>query len=537
MSDFRRIGVMVDCSRNAVMSMSALKRFIDCLQIMGYNALGLYMEDTYEVEDEPYFGYLRGRYTADELREIDAYALRHSIEVIPYIQTLAHFTNTSNLPHYSKQRKLFDLSDILLVGEEKTYEFIDRLFASLRRCFSSDEIHIGMDEAYMVGLGRYLDIHGYRDRFDVLLEHLRRVAEIAAKYGFSAQMWGDMFFRLCPDMNSDSAREKFEKIRKGLPGNVTLTYWNYYHSDKAHYDKMFTVYKSLCKNVRFAGGAWCWNGFAPNARWTIASMKPAIKSVLDNGIKDVMFTMWGDNGNECSKFALIHSLYALRRFADGEFDEKNIAKEFNGLFAVSYEDMQLLDLPDTIPNTEIKVIKDVVNPSKIMLYSDPFLGKYDLAIKAVAHIPYGDYAKQLYAAAERSGEFAYLFRSMAKLCSALEIKAELGLKTRKAYAAKDIIKIKSLIKDYDECISRVKEFYNEFEQLWLTDNKPFGFEIQDARLGGVILRLEHCRNRLSNYVGGKINKIEELEEKLLPFDDPDYLENNSYRQIISTGEM
>ena len=386
MSDFRRIGVMVDCSRNAVMSMSALKRFIDCLQIMGYNALGLYLEDTYEVEDEPYFGYLRGRYTADELREIDAYALRHGIEVIPYIQTLAHFTNTSNLPHYSKQRKLFDLSDILLVGEEKTYEFIDRLFASLRRCFSSDEIHIGMDEAYMVGLGRYLDIHGYRDRFDVLLEHLRRVAEIAAKYGFSAQMWGDMFFRLCPDMNSDSAREKFEKIRKGLPGNVTLTYWNYYHSDKAHYDKMFTVYKSLCKNVRFAGGAWCWNGFAPNARWTIASMKPAIKSVLDNGIKDVMFTMWGDNGNECSKFALIHSLYALRRFADGEFDEKNIAKEFNGLFAVSYEDMQLLDLPDTIPNTEIKVIKDVVNPgnsvdlnSNLYLYEKLF-AKYEVIL-------------------------------------------------------------------------------------------------------------------------------------------------------------
>ena len=45
-----------------------------CLEKMGYNTLMYYTEDTYEVKDEPYFGYLRGRFTADELRELDAYA-------------------------------------------------------------------------------------------------------------------------------------------------------------------------------------------------------------------------------------------------------------------------------------------------------------------------------------------------------------------------------------------------------------------------------------------------------------------------------
>ena len=34
----------------------------------------LYTEDTYEVDNEPYFGYMRGRYSADELRELDDYA-------------------------------------------------------------------------------------------------------------------------------------------------------------------------------------------------------------------------------------------------------------------------------------------------------------------------------------------------------------------------------------------------------------------------------------------------------------------------------
>ena len=54
---------MLDCSRNAVMKVSKLKEFIDFLSKAGYNALELYLEDTYEVEGEPYFGYMRGRYT------------------------------------------------------------------------------------------------------------------------------------------------------------------------------------------------------------------------------------------------------------------------------------------------------------------------------------------------------------------------------------------------------------------------------------------------------------------------------------------
>ena len=90
---YKHFGVMIDCSRNGVMTVAAVKRMIDALQKMGYNALELYTEDTFEVGDEPYFGYLRGRYTGAELREIDAYAAAHGIELIPCIQTLAHFTN------------------------------------------------------------------------------------------------------------------------------------------------------------------------------------------------------------------------------------------------------------------------------------------------------------------------------------------------------------------------------------------------------------------------------------------------------------
>ena len=59
---FKRFGTMIDCSRNAVMNVKTLKKWIDLTADLGYNTLCLYMEDTYEVA-----GHRKGRIQTDEL--------------------------------------------------------------------------------------------------------------------------------------------------------------------------------------------------------------------------------------------------------------------------------------------------------------------------------------------------------------------------------------------------------------------------------------------------------------------------------------
>ena len=241
---------MLDCSRNAVMKPEAVKRMIDCLEKMGYNTLELYTEDTYEVEGEPYFGYLRGRYTGAELKDLDKYAKAHGIELIPCIQTLAHFTCPAKLARFGE---IIDVNDILLIDEDKTYEFIDKLFVSLAENFTSRNVHIGMDEAHMVGLGKYLDRHGFVDRFELLNRHLSKVAEIAKKYGFKPHMWSDMFFRIhCHGDYYGREIHIPEEVRARVPENVALTYWDYYHTDGAD-----CTYPQLCALHRYHGRIEC----------------------------------------------------------------------------------------------------------------------------------------------------------------------------------------------------------------------------------------------------------------------------------------
>jgi hypothetical protein len=68
---FATVATMIDASRGFVPTVSSVKKLIDRLALMGYNMMMLYTEDTVELEDRPFFGYMRGRYTKEELREID----------------------------------------------------------------------------------------------------------------------------------------------------------------------------------------------------------------------------------------------------------------------------------------------------------------------------------------------------------------------------------------------------------------------------------------------------------------------------------
>lgn len=82
--------------------------------------------------------------------------------------------------------------------------------------------------------------------------------------------------------------------------------------------------------------------------------------------------------------------------------------------------------------------------------------------------------------------------------------------------------------DYNACITLLDVFYHAFRDQWYSVNKTYGFEVQDARLGGLARRLESCRDRLIAYASGKTTEISELEEPLLPMKDT---------YITSWGEM
>ena len=258
MKNFDYFGVMIDCSRGAVPGVSALKNFLDIIAKMGYNCAMLYTEDTYEIPTEPFFGYKRGKYTLSELSELDEYANGLGIELIPCVQTLAHLNAIFRWDCYKKN--ILDIDDIMIIGEERTYDLIEKMFKALSETLKTRKLHIGMDEAHHVGLGKFLDKNGFKNRYDILLYHLNRVCDIAKKYGYETLMWNDMFFRLVQngDYRTDADVNFPAEVTEKIPENCKMVYWDYYAEKAEVYGAMIENSRKLSDNIWFAGGAWCW---------------------------------------------------------------------------------------------------------------------------------------------------------------------------------------------------------------------------------------------------------------------------------------
>lgn len=534
MKKLETLGVMIDMSRNAVMSIDGMRRLVPLLAKMGYNCILLYTEDTYEVNDEPYFGYMRGRYSKEEMKELDALAASYGIEVIPCIQTLAHLSTITRWNKYE-----MDTIDILMADEDRTYELVDRMFATLNECFSTRRLHVGMDEAHDLGRGKHLDKYGYETVDAIMKRHLARIIEIANKYDYELMIWSDMFFRPWNDGVYSIPKTTVPKeYVDALPKTVIPVYWDYYSKDEQNYSDMMENHKQLSKECWFAGGVWTWGGFLPHNQFTLDTMRPGLTAARKQGIKHAFMTMWGDNGAECSRFAALPGLFYVAQYAKGVTDEAKIKAKFKSMFGISFDDFMLIDSPNDFAPGETNP-KCPKNPAKYMLYNDYFLGHFDRTVADGGKEHFAECERKLLSVAKKSRKYGYLFDNAAKLSAVLKNKYDIGIKTRKAYKAGDKAELLRLAnEEYVEISKALTAFAKSFERQWMLENKPYGFEVQDARIGGLMKRTDSCRRRLIDYANGKIDRIPELEEEILSFiEDNKSVYNNLYKNNFTSNVM
>lgn len=501
---------LIDCSRNAVPTVETVKKIIRIVALLGYNAAMLYTEDTYEVNAEPVFGYMRGRYTKTELKEMDAYALKMGIELIPCIQTLAHF---NGLRHWYKEYDAhFDCADILLIGDKRVEVLLENIFDTLSECFTSRRVHIGMDEAHDVGRGQYLDRNGYRPVFDTFTEHLNKVSDIASRHGFSCVMWGDMFCNIARRGNGGSYENLVipPEVIARVPGNVEVAHWCYENGGD-YYDEKFKLYADFGKPVWMSLSSYRCLGFLPMNGFSEKEFDTAFATMEKFPfVRKLINCAWADNGNECSVFSVLPSITGFVCKAYG-LDKKTRDRLFYALTDTAYDDFLKLEYADTLCGT---VTDDYAAYTKLFLYNDVLCGQFDAEVSP----KYGECFSKAEKAAEALAEskYGYLFENVAVFIRALIPKYNLGVRVRKAYAANDKKAVESIISDIYRTVDAIKVFIGTLRRQWLKENKPQGFEIQELRLGGLKERLCGVALRLKDYADGKTNRIPELEEKVLP---------------------
>lgn len=535
---YRLLCYMADNSRNAVYNIPTAKQMIRWLAGMGYTSMMLYTEDTYELPDYPYFGYMRGRFTAQELRELDDYADSYGIELIPCIQTLAHLSTALRWPDFDGYK---DTGDILMVGDARTYRFIEACVRQCAACFRSRQINIGMDEAHMIACGEYLKKNGYRKPSDVMLEHLGRVVEICHGAGFHPMMWSDMFFRMASGgayyLRQGSVPA--DVIAK-VPDGLDLIYWDYYTMDRALFTHMVECHKQFRNATVFAGGAWKWYGFGAHNAFSLKSTQMQLDVCAEYGIDRVIVTSWGDNGGEASQFSALASVlyFAERCYCDAA-DEAWLDARARQCFGTDFETLMAFDLPDSLPGTTAEEVDKPKNPSKYLLYNDLLERFLDCHLdRATTSQTYAAHAARLMRLAKEP-RFGYAMETLGRLCLVLSMKCDMGWRLYEAYRDGDRTALSTLANDaIPQLLSELEAFLAAFRRQWYRENKSFGFITQEIRLGGLMERIRAVRARLNDYLSGETARIEELESAPLPMSpaaNGQYINYNNWNGNVAAG--
>ena len=515
---FTTLGIMLDVSRNMVMKVDALKRWFRLLALAGHNTVMLYTEDTYELEDEPVFGYMRGGYTFEEIRELDEYAKKLGIELIGCIQTLGHMEQTLQWSEFNNIR---DTRSVMLADQPETFVLIEKMIKFWAEALSSKRIHIGMDETHDLGRGVFLDRYGYERGFDIFNRHLAKVNELCQKYDLQPQIWSDMYFRFSNPKQEyyDVDTKVPDDVRDAIPKNVQLVYWDYYHKDAEFYSAMLRRHRELGFEPVMASGIWTWPTLWYNHEKTAQTAAPCIEACRKDKIKELIFTMWGDDGAFCNIDSALAGVFYTADLAYGEDGRKMTAKRFDTLCApTSYA--AHLAMAEINFDQERKDGGKMMVFSSYLIWDDPLMGialdgylrndpEFDL--KFLDKIEEIQCKVLPFIEHDGAGDLEHASNILSLLIRKIEMRGALTV----AYEQGDRMALREIaVNVIPAVIAAVDEFDVSFRRQWMGYAKPFGIERIQARNAALIARLQETALRIREFLDGEVECIEELECRL-----------------------
>lgn len=527
-AEFKWCGPMLDMSRDGVLTVESLKKFLDLMACFGMNMLMIYTEDVYEMKKYPFFGYKRGRYTLEELRAIDDYAYSLGIEVIPCIQTLGHLDKYMPLKEAGPVK---DTNFNLKPECEASYEFIEEMLLTMKKAFRSTNIHVGMDEVADLGRGQYFNEHRGEviDQDKLLYNHLHKVCELCEKHGYMPIMWSDLMFvdHTTPEIFTYNSVVP-DEYKENMP-RVRLMYWYYSSQNKNRYYQLLKKHKETGAPIAFGGGGWNWEGFAPNFKMAFDCSIPALEACVEENPEMVLNTLWGNGGCEDSYFINFptNALFAEYHWSGKDADVAN-AWDFCEFVTKTpqsvYENIDKLNygLYGNVILGRKLLRRDVFETIRV---ADGFVTENlpDVFKKGEPMATYRKAAEELESYVAQNGDWNEYCSLSATVLRTAAYKAEIHTNLYDAYQKGDkeeLARIANVL--LPECRQSYIKLYDLYSQQWQREYKAFGWEVHCQRKGFQLVRIDYAIEMLTKYLNGEIEKIEELEEKPLNQDICEY---------------
>ncbi len=475
---FDTLGVMVDMTENAVMKPSAVKRFCRLLAALGYNALTFKTVKGDKIRDTLDFDTFAGRYTAEELRELDSYAASLGIDLIPCV-------SFSELPAYE--------------SAEAFESAIDRALCICTENLQSRKVCFGFDRPALPGCGPYptpLNSCSVEE----LPQRLEILSCLCAKHGYTASM-------------GSAVLEGVEKT--DLPFTFAVSECT--SVDANTYRSLLASLAKKTDNLGFVGGDNGWYGAVPLSWLSHTVACNTVPALLEHPPREVHVAMWREDTGACSYFATLPVLFAYAEACWARTDHtEHLSRRMLALCGVDFYDMvPLEDIPAI--RCRLNTGRVIVTPGRYMLYDRLLPGDF-AAHSAGGLIHLRSMTGWMAERIEHAGEFAYIFETQVAFCDLLACKAEISEGSRRAYR-KGWHDMLQQIYDtgFQKAVAAADRFLVKLRAQWERECMDFGMELIEERMELVKARIMEDRPLLGDYLDGKLENPDFLSPTPKPY--------------------
>lgn len=332
---FAHRGLMIDCSRH-FRTIAELQSIVDAMNLFKLNTLHLHLTDNQgwrlaldrypevAVRGTRYddFPELSGKYyTPAELKQLVAYAQARGVEIIPEVDMPGHcLALLASMPQLSCRGGEFEpfpeerpqnlrkraWENMLCVGNEQVYAFVDYLVAQLADIFPSRYLHLGGDEVSTVRWKECPRCQALYNRLHMTdLQQLQdyfthRVEETVRRHGRTLMGWDEINDRRAADRNDvvtiwqrDAADRCLKAVERGMrvvmcPKDPCYFDFGYARNStrKVYEWQPLEGIPDSCQHLVIGGQACLWTEFVATQRDVEHMLYPrlcALAEVLWNG--------------------------------------------------------------------------------------------------------------------------------------------------------------------------------------------------------------------------------------------------------------
>ncbi|MGD0446079.1 MAG: glycoside hydrolase family 20 zincin-like fold domain-containing protein [Edaphobacter sp.] len=276
-------GLDDDLSRGPITTLEFEKHMIRTIAAYKVNLYSPYFEHTQKYASNPLMG-PPGSMTAEEAKELVAYAKLYHITIIPEQEAFGHLHNSLTWEQYQTLAET-PHGEVLAPGQSGSIALITQMFNELASIYPGPFLHIGADETTDLGVGQTKADVDSRGLAAVYLDFMQRVVTALKPLNRKILFWGDI---------AQDAPDLLKGLPQSFKDSTIAIPWVYNVEPK--YDKYLTPFTKAGFETWVAPSVVNYRRVYPDNNLALPNIQRFTADGQRLGSTGQLNTIWNDDG-------------------------------------------------------------------------------------------------------------------------------------------------------------------------------------------------------------------------------------------------